>query len=112
MRVLWEQSPRNANEVVQALQSLDPSWHPKTAKTLLGRLVRKEILDYEREGRAYLYYPRVSEEECVREVSDSFLRRVFDNSIGDLVVHFVRNKRLSRKEIAELRAILKEAEKR
>lgn len=110
MRLLWEKAPQSAGEVIASLQSEDASWHPKTVKTLLGRLVKKGALGYEQEGRAYLYSPLVSEEECVGSASESFLRQVFDNSVGELMVHFARNKQLSDAEIKELKAILKRAE--
>lgn len=110
MRVLWNRAPLSASDVIASLQSEDASWHPKTVKTFLGRLVKKGALDFEQEGRAYLYRPVVSEDECKGSASESFLRQVFDNSVGELMVHFARNKKLSAAEIKELKAILKKAE--
>lgn len=112
MRVLWDKAPQGASEIIAALQTEDASWHPKTVKTLLGRLLKKGALGFEQEGRAYLYSPAVSEAECIGSASESFLRQVFDNSVGELMVHFARSKKLSKDEIAELKQILKEAEKK
>jgi len=112
MRVLWNEAPLSSSEVVAALQAEDSSWHPKTVKTLLGRLVKKGALDYEQDGRAYLYRPLVTEEQSVGNASDSFLRRVFDNSVGELMVHFARNRKLSKNDIKELKEILKRSEKK
>ena len=112
MRVLWNKAPMSSNEVVTSLQAEDPSWHPKTVKTLLGRLVKKGAVDYEQDGRAYLYCPLVTEEQSVGKASDSFLRRVFDNSIGEMMVHFARNRKLSKTDIKELKEILKQSEKK
>lgn len=110
MRVLWKQAPMSSSEVISALQKEDPSWHPKTVKTLLGRLIKKGALDYEQQGRAYLYRPLVTEEQSVGNASDSFLRRVFDNSVGELMVHFARRRKLSKNDVKELKEILKRSE--
>jgi BlaI family transcriptional regulator, penicillinase repressor len=112
MRIIWDRSPRSASEIIATLQTEDKIWHPKTAKTLLGRLVKKGALEFDRDGRAYLYRPVVSEDECVRAVSESFLKLVFDDSVQKLMVHFAQNKQLSAKEIRELKEILKQTEKK
>ena len=106
MRVLWAAAPRSAAEVIDALASKDPSWHPKTIKTFLTRLVNKGALDYRKEGRAYLYMPLVTEKECVDAASESFLDRVFGGSLKPMLAHFVEQKKLSAKEIQDLKKLL------
>jgi BlaI family penicillinase repressor len=106
MKVIWEQGPMTAAMVMEQLRKQDPEWHPKTLKTLLGRLVRKGALDYEVQGRAYLYRAVYPEAECVAAVSESFLRRVFGGGLKPMLAHFIESKRLSQGEIKDLRRIL------
>jgi BlaI family transcriptional regulator, penicillinase repressor len=106
MRVIWAQHPIAASEIIERLAAEDPSWHPKTARTLLARLVQKKALGYEAHGRAYVYEPLVTERQCVAAESESFLDRVFDGALTPMLAHFVRQKRLSKKELAELRTLL------
>ena len=105
MTVLWESSPRTAAEVVEALASRT-TWHPKTIKTLLGRLVKKGALRYKEEGNRYLYRPVFPRERYVEEASKSFLDRVFGGKATPMLVHFVENADLSDDELRELRSIL------
>jgi BlaI family penicillinase repressor len=106
MRLLWAAAPRSAAEVIEALVSKDSSWHPKTIKTFLTRLVNKGALSYQKEGRAYLYLPLVTEKECVDAASESFLDRVFGGSLKPMLAHFVDQKKLSAKEIQDLKKLL------
>ncbi|HVY70221.1 MAG TPA: BlaI/MecI/CopY family transcriptional regulator [Verrucomicrobiae bacterium] len=106
MKVLWADSPRSAAEVIDALQADDPARHPRTIKTLLARLVKKRALAYEKHGRAYQYRPLVRQEECVAAASDSFLERVFGGSLQPMLAFFVGRRKLSRREIEELRRLL------
>src|SRR5512140_3006708 len=85
MKVLWVKAPLSAGEIIATLSSADPTWHPKTVKTFLTRLVRKKALAFRKEGRAYLYRPLATERECVAAASESFLDRVFGGSLKPML---------------------------
>lgn len=106
MKILWVKSPLSAGEIFTELQTDDASWHPKTAQTLIGRLVKKGAVGFRGKERAYLYYPRVTEEDCVDKESESFLDRVFAGSLKPMLAHFVEHRKLSAKDISELKRIL------
>jgi BlaI family transcriptional regulator, penicillinase repressor len=106
MRVVWAKHPITAAEIIEALTRQDATWHHKTIRTLLGRLVQKQALGYEPAGRAYIYEPRVSEATCVAAASASFLNRVFGGALSPMLAHFVQHRKLSRKEIEELKRLL------
>lgn len=105
MKVLWEQSPLTAGQIVQRL-SAERRWHPRTAKTLIGRLVKKGAVGVQISGRQYLYRPKISREACRREEARSFLSRVFDGNVAPAIVQFLKHAELSEGEIEELRRIL------
>jgi BlaI family penicillinase repressor len=111
MKVIWTQGPNTADIVIEQLQKQDPTWHPKTAKTLLNRLLKKQALGYDKAGRAYIYRALVNEKECQDAVSKSFLARVFGGSLRPMLAHFIERKKVSPKEVAELRRILNQAGK-
>jgi BlaI family penicillinase repressor len=110
MKVIWARGACSAGEIIEALNEHDPTWHPKTVKAFLSRLVRKGALGFCKEGRAYLYRPIVEEKDCVDAASESFLDRVFGGSLKPMLAHFVERKKLSDEEIRELRRLLKKAE--
>jgi BlaI family transcriptional regulator, penicillinase repressor len=107
MEVVWSQAPCSAGEIIEALTRKDASWHPRTAKAFLNRLVKKKALGFSKEGRAYVYRPLVRREECVDAVSESFLGRVFGGSLRPMLAHFVERDKLSQDDIRELRRLLK-----
>lgn len=109
MRIIWLKHPLTANEVIEQLAAADVGWHPKTARTLLARLVQKGALGYEARGRTYVYSPLVSEEECVATASESFLDRVFGGSLRPMLAHFVERQKLTRKDLEELEKLLDES---
>ncbi|HEX3000621.1 MAG TPA: BlaI/MecI/CopY family transcriptional regulator [Armatimonadota bacterium] len=110
MKILWAQGPSSADEIIQALRQNDPSWHPRTAKAFLNRLIKKKAIGFSKEGRAYVYRPLVRREDCVDAASESFLERVFGGSLKPMLAHFVQREKLSAEEIRELRRLLKDAD--
>ncbi len=107
MKVLWASAPQTGNQVVEALAS-STAWSPKTIKTLLGRLVKKKALGFEKQGRSYSYYPLVGEEDCVRAETRSFLKRVYGGALQPMLAGFLEDESLSPEEIDELKRILDE----
>ncbi len=108
MRVIWAHHPITAADVIVRLTAADSTWHPKTARTLLARLVAKEALGFVESGRGYVYSPRVTEANCIAAASGSFLERVFGGALQPMVAHFVAQRRLTPEELADLRAILEQ----
>jgi BlaI family transcriptional regulator, penicillinase repressor len=111
MEVLWRKHPVTALEVVQQLASRR-QWQDQTIRTMLRRLIRKKALTYQAEGNAYYYSPAVSREQCVRGESRSFLERVFGGTAQPLLLQLMQEAKLSPEEIAELKRILRDKEKR
>lgn len=111
MRIVWKRHPISAADIIAALVAEDATWHPKTARTLLNRLVRKQALAYEKDGRVYHYRPLVREADCIAHQSESFLDRVFGGSLTPLLAHFVSRQKLKPEEVDELRSLLSSADR-
>jgi BlaI family penicillinase repressor len=110
-RVLWRQSPLAANEIIDRLED-KTDWSPRTIKTLLNRLINKNVLGFEIQGRGYLYFPLLKEDECLAVHTQSFVQRFFDGAVGPMLASFVKHQELSDDDIAELRAIIEKRETR
>ncbi len=105
MKVLWTRSPRSANEIIQALED-HSEWKPKTVRTLLNRLVQKQAAAFTQDGKVYAYYPLVSEEDCVKTETRSFLNRIHGGAFKPMLANFLREEPLTAEEIGELKKIL------
>ncbi|WP_215398096.1 BlaI/MecI/CopY family transcriptional regulator [Rheinheimera oceanensis] len=105
MQVLWQRQPLSANEVVAALGN-DKDWHEKTVKTLLNRLVSKGALGFDKDGRAYLYYPLIAEQDYQLEQSRSFVERIFAGRVAPLVAGFARQNKLNADDVQQLKQLI------
>ena len=109
MKVLWKTSPRTANEIVDELKG-KTRWKRETIRTLINRLVQKKAIAFEKKGRQYHYFPRVTEAEGIKAEAESFVKRMGGGSIEPMLAAFVEEKQLSPEKIERLKRILSKAE--
>lgn len=112
MDVLWQATAGHgrgvaADDVVAAL-SQARDWQEPTIKTLLNRLLKKGAIKATKDGRRYLYTPVLKRQDWVLGESQGLLERLFDGRVAPLVAHFSEHRKLSRKDIAELRKLLED----
>ena len=101
MRVLWGR-PDDYQSVREVAEGLGADIAYTTVMTLLGRLYEKGLLARRRQGRRYVYHPRVSQSQHQARVMSAALRR--DVDVPEVLLHFVGD--LTPKEQATLRALL------
>lgn len=107
MEILWRRSPLAAEEVVAALDK-SQDWQEATIKTLLNRLLKKQAIRAEKDGRRYLYSPLLVRADWVQSQSEGLLDRLFGGRVAPLVAHFSERRKLSRKDVAELKRLIAE----
>lgn len=111
MNVLWDKAPQTANDIILSLQE-STDWKPKTIRTLLDRLVQKDVVGVNKDQRVYTFYPLYSQEECQRAETESFIKRIYGGTMKSMLVQFIHEDTLSDDDINELRTILNEKPKK
>lgn len=107
MNILWDQSPQTASEVIRSLQE-HSDWKPKTIRTLLDRLVQKNVVGVNREQKVYTFYPLYSQKDCQHAEAESFLKRIYGGTLKSMLVQFIQEDSLTEEDIQELRSMLNE----
>ena len=110
MECLWEAQPRTGRQVVEAMAQRR-GWSRSTTLTLLRRLEAKGAVTAAEGEGARLFSPAVRREDAALRQAESFLDRVYRGSVSLLVSALTQKQALSRREIDELYAILRQAEK-
>ncbi|AZV57457.1 BlaI/MecI/CopY family transcriptional regulator [Clostridium sp. AWRP] len=105
MKIIWKSPNITANKIIEQLSD-KTKWKPNTVKTLINRLLKKNVIGFNKEGKEYYYYAVVQEENYINAESNSFLNKIFNGSVISMVLNFVENKKLSESEIKELKDIL------
>jgi len=110
MEALWRESPRTAAEVCEEVCD-ERGWRLATVKTLLGRLVTKQAIAAEPDGRRFLYSPLVERADYVGGESRRLVERLFGGRAAPLFAHLAEQEALSDDDITEIESLLKELRK-
>ncbi|HIW42096.1 MAG TPA: BlaI/MecI/CopY family transcriptional regulator [Candidatus Mediterraneibacter vanvlietii] len=107
MKIVWENAPVSTNDITDRLvQTTD--WSPKTIQTLIRRLVSKGALTYEKNGRVFVYMPKVNEDEYLMQKSSSFISRYFGGDFSAMFSSYLGNDELTDEELKNLKRIIED----
>lgn len=107
---LWQGHPASASDIIQRLNK-QKVWHEKTVKTLLSRLVKKQVIDFDKQQRSYLYYPLLEKSAYTNNESQSLVSRLFNGKVAPLVAGFADSNSLTKQDVDELKTLIQEWEK-
>ena len=110
MEALWASSPLTAQQVIEHVENAN--WSERTVKTLLNRLLKKGALGFEKEGRTYLYYPKLDRKAYTRVQSKRLVDRLFGGALTPLVSSFAEQGELKKDDIAALKKLLEGLEEK
>jgi predicted transcriptional regulator len=104
---LWAKAPLSATDVADEIGE-DRDWSLATVKTLLSRLVAKNVVATEPQGRRFLYRPLLERADYVGGESRRLVERLFGGRAAPLFAQLAEAEALSDEDIAEIEALLKE----
>lgn len=107
MEALWDHSPLTAADVADKVGA-SRDWSLATVKTLLSRLVAKQAVATEPDGRRFLYRPLLERADYVGGESRRLVDRLFGGRAAPLLAHLAEAEALSDDDIAEIEALLRE----
>ncbi len=110
MKVIWDKGKATVQEVRDALKSNRPLAYT-TILTMLSILERKKFLKHKKAGRAYVYYPAVSEKETRSSLVRDLINRVFRGSPELLLVSILEEEKIKPDELKRLREMVKKKRK-
>lgn len=110
MECLWEKSPRTGREATEYLAQ-HAGWSRSTTLTMLRRMTDKGLIACAEDGGVKVYSPLLARNDAALRTTEDFLHRVYHGSVSMMMSAITQKQELSRQEIDELYAILRQAEK-
>lgn len=110
MKALWEKHPATAREIMERLPA-GVKWAYTTIKTMLTRLVEKQVVSEVKQGNTSVYDPLISQRKARRSALRSLLETAFDGAMGPLVHFLVEEEQLSPRQKRELAKLVQDEAK-
>src|SRR5258707_14526579 len=106
MEIIWARGAATVADVVEALHGKDAY---TTILTLMRILKAKGYLASRKEGRAFVFEPRVDRETAARKAVHQLLSKFFAGSASELVLSFLREEELTPQELDAIKKKIKES---
>ena len=110
MSVLWELGEATVTEV---RDKVDPNLAYTGISSMIRTLEMKGYVSHRRgEGKTHVYFPLIGAEKAGESALGRVLDKIYGGSPIKLLAHLVDQKKLSEKELARMRDLLKKPAKR
>lgn len=109
MQIIWQKEPPVSRTEIEESLKNDHALAATTILTLLTRLCEKGFLQIEKQGRANLYTPLISQREYLASESRSLLDKLYGGSIKTFA-NALCDSGISKEELLELRKLLENNE--
>ena len=103
MQILWDLKEANVSAIIEKLPEPKPAYN--TVSTIVRILESKHFVDYRKEGRGHIYFPKVKKPEYSNQSLNKLMDGYFQGSFKSMVSFFMNKNDIS---IQKMEAIMKE----
>ncbi len=111
LKIIWEKEKTTSFDIIDILKE-KKEWNESTIRTLINRLSKKgAIIPVEKNGKTYTYKANISKDEYVIEESRSLVKKLYNGSLKNMLLNFVKQKDLNKEDIQELMDLIDKEDK-
>lgn len=107
MQILWQLEKANVKAIIEQFPEPKPAYN--TVSTIVRILESKGIVDYEKQGKGHIYFPKIKKQDYSNQSINKLVDNYFQGSFKSMVSFFVKKNDMSTQE---LETILKEINKK
>lgn len=112
LRILWDAEEATVLEVQSALRAETRDLAQTTVATLLKRLEERSLVDHRKEGRQFVYFAVVDEDEVGRDLVGSLNEELYGGRASELFAHLLDTTELTKADFARIKKLVRDAERR
>jgi predicted transcriptional regulator len=109
MKVVWGLERATVRDVYENLRERRKIAYT-TVLTMMNILEAKKYLKKQARDRAYVYQATRPRSEVIKAMVREFVNRVFNGSAEPLLVHLIKDRRLSQKDLEKIARTIEEVE--
>ncbi len=106
LKILWQRAPLPVRDIRQALADQGREAAHTSVITTLNIMVRKKYLKRTKQGNAFLFQPRVTQQHVSERMLGDIVDRVFDGSATAVVLSLLNASDVDPQELKELRRLI------
>lgn len=109
LAILWRLGESKIQAVNDELCKLRPVGYTTTLK-MMQLMEQKGLLGRKKDGKSHIYFPIEQQHETQTSLLDRLVQTAFAGSKSNMVMRLFDSKKISKKELAEIKAFLQKIE--
>jgi predicted transcriptional regulator len=106
LKILWEESPLPVRDVRQRLADQGRDLAHTSVITTLNTMCDKKQLSRKKDGKAFLFSPKIKRDRVLQSMLGDIVDRAFDGSASALMLSLFDRSDIDADEVRELRRLL------
>jgi BlaI family penicillinase repressor len=111
LSIIWEKEVATVREVFEIINARKPTAYTTVLK-LLQIMDEKGLVERDKQAKAHVYRAQRPQSETQQTLVSDLLEKAFHGSALKLVQHVLETKPTTSEELAKIRQLIKEAEKK
>ena len=112
LEVLWENGPSTVRFVNDYLNAMKRVVQYTSTLKIMQLMAEKEMLTRDQSQMKHIYAPAIEEDKTKEHLLEKFVDTMYKGSSSNLMMQLLGNKNTSQEEIAEIRAMLDQFDKK
>lgn len=109
LRILWDQGACTARQIHNVLAE-DRDTNYSTTVKMLSVMLDKNLVKRDSSVRPQLFSVATSQKQMQQSMLKDLVQKVYDGSVGSLVMQALSSKKTSQEDLAEIRQLLQKLE--
>ena len=102
MQIIWKYGKVTSFDILDEIKN-DDTISENGIRTLLCRMVRKGAIRItEKKGKTYIYEALINKDDFLRKEGNNFLENIYQGAINSMLLNFVKENKLTKKDVHEL----------
>ena len=106
MQVIWEAGEASTDHVLEVLKARGRHLSDGSIRKVLSILIDKGHLTRRRDGRAFLYKPKIYEDQANHKMVQDLVKRAFGGSASLMVAALFESKPMNERDLAEIKRLI------
>ena len=106
LKALWKIERGAVSDILSALPDPKPAYN--TVATVIKVLEKKKYVANNKYGKTFVYYPLIGQKEYGKHIFSNTLKNLYNDSLNQMVSHFMKSKKVSLDELEALKASIED----
>lgn len=111
LKILWEHGPSTVRFVHDILNKEIKDVRYTSTLKMMQVMTEKGMVKRDETNMTHVYYPLLEEQKTMGIILDRFVRSMYNGSIGNLLVAFIKSRKSSKKELQKVMELLNRLDK-